>query len=44
MEDATAKIAIGIKALADLKDLYIKTEATNGWPVEWQGQVGTKTG
>jgi len=40
--DAQNKIAVGDKALVDLKDLFRKTEASNAWPAEWQGQKRDK--
>ncbi len=37
-KDATEKIAAGVKALDELKELYRATEAAGSWPAGWQGQ------
>lgn len=35
--EATEKIALGNKALGELKALYTATAAANAWPATWQG-------
>lgn len=36
-KDAADKVALGTKALAELKQLYTEAEAGKKWPVTWQG-------
>jgi chromosome segregation ATPase len=40
--EAKNKVAVGEKTLAELKELYTKAEASNGWPATWQGQPREK--
>ncbi len=37
-KDATAKIAAGTKALAELKQLYTDADAAKKWPATWMGK------
>jgi chromosome segregation ATPase len=32
------KVQVGTKALAELKDLYTRTESANSWPAQWKGE------
>lgn len=42
LQESTAKITVGDKAMGELKELYTKTDGANAWPTEWQGQKRDK--
>lgn len=41
-KDASNKINLGTKALAELKDVFNKADSANAWPAEWSGQKRDK--